>query len=172
MESLYLTNKTNTHRYALGSDEGSVLYVFGVNPSQATNLRLDSTVSNVKRFAELIGFDNFVMLNISSQRATDPKDMSFRKNSKQHKENLAIIDRLVKNNSTIWAAWGNLIENRNYLRDYFFDIAKLFHKKSVSWIKYDDFTKLGHPKHPARKKREDRFTAFDLESYIQFLGEL
>ena len=114
MENIYITNKTNKMRYALGSDKGKILYVIGVNPSVASASKLDPTVTNVKRFAELLGYDSFIMLNLYPQRATNPDNIHRRINRSEHHKNLEIIDTLVKNNSTIWAAWGNLVEHRKF----------------------------------------------------------
>lgn len=167
MENIYITNKTNKMRYALGSDNGKILYVIGVNPSVASASKLDPTVTNVKKFAELLGYDSFIMLNLYPQRATNPDNIHKRINRAEHLKNLDVIDTLVKRNSTVWAAWGNLVEHRKFLSGCLKDIANLLEKKKVTWIRYDEFTKSGHPKHPARKKHENRFKKFDLISYLE-----
>ena len=82
--------KTNKMRYALGSDNGKILYVIGVNPSVASASKLDPTVTNVKKFAELLGYDSFIMLNLYPQRATNPDNIHKRINRAEHLKNLGL----------------------------------------------------------------------------------
>lgn len=168
---IYDINKSNSQRYTLGNCRGKTLFVMGVNPSQATNQRLDHTVGSVKKFSEILGFDSFLMLNVYPQRATDPNDLSLRLNRKAHEKNLEMIGRYIGESETIWAAWGNLISKRKYLKECLFDIDDLLRSRKVKWIQYDLPTKEGHPKHPARKRHGNFFNEFDMNLYRTFLNE-
>ena len=139
MQDIYIINNKNSMRYALGSNSENILYVIGVNPSVASNAKLDPTVTNVKKFSELLGFDSFVMLNLYPQRSTDPNKIHKRINKIAHSENLRVINELVVDRATVWAAWGNLVEHREFLPICMLDIINILKQKKVSWIKYDDF---------------------------------
>lgn len=163
---IYDIGMNNRVRYSLGESGVNTLYVIGVNPSTACPQRLDSTLNNVKKFAGILGFDSYLMLNLYPQRATDPNQLHLRPNRKIHRENLRFIEMYIPDSATVWAAWGDLIEKRAYLYKSLKDIHNLLTHKNISWIQYDMPTKRGHPKHPARKKQEDRFQEFDLANYL------
>lgn len=163
---IYDINKTNTHRYSLGRLNDKTLFVFGVNPSTASDTKLDPTLKNVESFSKLLGFDSFVMFNLYPQRATNPDNMHLRLSKQAHDKNLEFIAKYIPEKATIWAAWGNLITQRPYLIQCLKDINEVLKSKKIKWIKYDEFTKAGHPKHPSRKKLIDKFDQLDINRYL------
>ena len=70
---LYEKNRNNTARYILGETGKKPLVCVGINPSTAAPNNLDRTLTNVKRFSELNGYDGWLMLNVYPQRSTDPR---------------------------------------------------------------------------------------------------
>lgn len=54
-------------RYLLKKTGNSMLFVFGVNPSTATDSNPDATMKKVMGFAEFNGFDVFAMMNLYPQ---------------------------------------------------------------------------------------------------------
>lgn len=62
----------------------------GLNPSTADAFALDNTLTKIETFSKMWGYSFFVMLNLFSFRATDPKDMK-----KQAVPNLADNDRWI-----------------------------------------------------------------------------
>lgn len=164
---IYDTNKSNTHRYSLGDLKDPTVFVFGVNPSTASDTRLDPTLKNVNSFAQILGFESFLMLNLYPQRATNPDDLHLKLNKKAHEMNLEFIAKYIPEKATVWAAWGNLITHRPYLIKCLEDINEVLKNKNIKWIKYDEFTKAGHPKHPSRKKLVDLFNEFDIDRYMK-----
>lgn len=163
---IYDTDKNNRVRYTLGEMQGRTLFTFGVNPSKASPEKLDATVSNVRSFSKILGFDSFLMLNLYPQRATDPNDMHKRLNREIHQKNIQWIEHYIPKKATCWAAWGNLVVHRPYLKNCLFEIDEVLRAKKVRWIQYDDLTKAGHPKHPSRKKIVNNFKAFDIKDYL------
>ena len=147
--TIYSNSLDNKYRYALGTKGENTLYCFGVNPSTATPEKYDPTVTRVNRVANRLGFDSFVMLNLYPQRATNPSDLDKEVNKEQHKLNLYAVD-LIKDGSYIWAAWGDLINVRPYLKDCLTQIQYIvqFFKKNVHWVKMGELTKNGNPRHP------------------------
>ena len=157
---IYLKSQDNNYRYALGTTGDKTLYCFGINPSTATNIRDDPTIKKVKSAAKKSGFNNVVMLNIYPQRATDPDNLDNKINTKEHKKNLQIIMSVIKNGSTVWAAWGNLIDKRAYLIDCLNEIQCKLKAKNICWVKMDKLTKKGNPRHPLYLKYQ-AFSEFE-----------
>jgi len=110
---IYLKSQDNRYRYALGIKGEKTLYCFGINPSTATPEKYDPTITRVSRTAKRLGFDSFVMLNIYPLRATNPDDLPEDISLDEHNRNVEVILSLIKNDSTIWAAWGDLILKRH-----------------------------------------------------------
>lgn len=169
MQTTYDTDSKNKYRYTLGTQSDRCLYVIGVNPSTASNLKLDPTLKNVEAFVNILGFDSFMMLNLYPQRATLPQNLHKRKNTEHFNLNIQMIEKYAHSNPTIWAAWGDLITIRPYLAEALAEIKKIFEPLNPRWIQYDDHTKKGHPRHPSRKKHENRFRAFNIEKYLNEL---
>lgn len=167
VQSIYIHDLKNRYRYALGGSQKPTLFVIGVNPSKATDLFLDPTVKNVESFAQLLKFNSFLMLNLYPQRSTDPKGLHKRVQADHFKKNLDVIKKSIPASATIWAAWGDLIETREYLLQTLLEIENISQTKKWNWICYDIPTKKGHPRHPARKKHEDRFRKFNLSNYLK-----
>lgn len=165
IHEIYDHDRQNHNRYALGSKGKKTLFVFGVNPSTATDTYADPTIRNVKLFSDILDFDSFIMFNLCSFRSTNPKELPRRYNKEQHQKNLSYIKKYMINKPTVWCAWGNLIECRNYLKICLYDIKKNLSEYEPQWIKYGDLTKLGHPQHPVRKKCINLFNKFDIDQY-------
>lgn len=71
-------NATETHRYVLWRrwDERSTMVAFiGLNPSTATELVLDPTVTRCRNYAERWGYGGMYMLNAYALRSTDPRGL-------------------------------------------------------------------------------------------------
>ena len=145
---VYQISHDNNFRYALGTKGEKTLYCFGINPSTASDIEDDPTIRKVKSVAKKNGFENIVMLNIYPQRATDPDDLDEEVNKKEHKKNLQIIINIIDNGSTVWAAWGNLISKRPYLKYCLMDIQQELKAKKIHWVKMGELTKKGNPRHP------------------------
>ena len=169
---IYDNAHKNNYRYALGDKGKNTLFVFGVNPSTATDKFLDPTIRNVKIFSDILKFDSFVMLNLYPLRATNPKELPVKHDEKQHQKNLYYIKKYMVINPTIWCAWGNLIESRDYLKACLYDIKKSLSRYKPEWIKYGNLTKLGHPQHPVRKRHTNLFNEFDIAQYEQQLKKV
>jgi len=145
---IYENSKYDDYRYALGTKGEKTLYCFGINPSTATNEKDDPTIRKVKSAAQKNGFKNVVMLNIYPQRATNPVNLDNEINPNEHNKNLQNIINVIENGSTVWAAWGNLISKRPYLRDCLNQIQCKLKARNISWVKMGKLTKMGNPRHP------------------------
>ncbi len=92
---IYKNSYDNINRYTLGQSGNNTIICMGINPSTATNKKLDNTMKAVKRLSIKHGFDGWVMINLYPQRATNPSEMHHKIDKKIHKKTLIIfIDRL------------------------------------------------------------------------------
>jgi len=155
-ETIYLKSNDNKYRYALGTKGEKTLFCFGINPSTATPEKYDPTIGRVKRIAIKQGFDSFVMLNIYPLRATDPGDLPSEVNWNEHLINVDAVLHLIKDGSVIWAAWGDLINTRDWLEKCLNDILVKIkkNKKNIQWVKMGGLTKKGSPRHPLYLKHQ------------------
>ncbi len=167
MNWIYKTNKDNSARFVLGTDGQKPLICIGVNPSTAAPDGLDNTLKSVERHATAKGFDSWIMLNLYPQRATNPKNIHSIADVNLHEANLKNIKAILKSceRATIWAAWGNLIDSRSFLRSCLFDIIELSKVHNTSWINIGKVSKVGHPHHPLYLSGTAEIEQFDIETY-------
>jgi hypothetical protein len=67
----------------------------------------------------------------------------------------------------IWAAWGTIIEKREYLRSCVFDMIEIGKKYNANWFTVGKRSKkAGHPHHPLYLKKDSLIEPFDIETYL------
>ena len=164
---IYKISENDEHRYALGVKGNSPLIFFGINPSTATPENYDQTMKKAKSFALLNNFDSWIMFNLYPQRAVNVNYVDNICNVFYHKENINIIRSLIPNNSTIVAAWGNLITKRTYFFNCLEDILKELKDKKLKWKHIGDLTKNGHPRHILYLGYEEKMSEFKINDYIK-----
>lgn len=75
--------------------------VIGINPSKANDSKSDRTLTVTARFLNMYGIDEFLMLNIYENYATNPNDMGKKKKTK-----FARFHHELKEADIIFIAWG------------------------------------------------------------------
>ena len=158
-------NSTGDARFSLGCIGSNPLVCFGINPSIATPDRLDPTVTRVRNFADRLGYDGWIMLNIYPQISTDPKGMHLNYDTALKKENERHIAKAVSGRSTLVAGWGTEITRRPYLRPLLRDILDLPEVRGAQWVSLGAPLRDGHPAHPSRRPNNSRLQLFDLDTY-------
>ena len=168
---LYAPNYYCDYRYILGTRGEKPLICIGINPSTAQPGCLDNTLKSVERIALGNGFDSFLMFNVYAQRATDPNAMERRCNPELHRENMAAFRYVlsISHRPAIWAAWGSIIEKRDYLKKCLLDMLQIGKEYGTSWCCAGQVTKKGHPHHPLYLKKDEKLKAFDIENYLSTL---
>ena len=73
MYDIYHPDHNNQWRYTLGTIGNHPLITVGLNPSTATQEKLDNTVTKVEKVARQCGFDSFIMLNGSVAQTLPPE---------------------------------------------------------------------------------------------------
>ncbi|MBU8892296.1 MAG: DUF1643 domain-containing protein [Bacteroidales bacterium] len=163
----YKTDYNNQGRYLLGTKGQKPLLCVGINPSTAEPGKLDNTLKSVQRLTLNNGYDSWIMINIYPQRATNPDDLHLEIDLEIHKKNLNEIKSILNEyQADIWAAWGTIIEKRNYLRRCLLDIYNLTLDRKCRWVSLGKESKLGHPHHPLFLNSQEKVNFFDIVKYI------
>ena len=168
---LYAPNFYSEYRYILGTRGEKPLICVGINPSTAKPGDLDNTLKSVERIALGNGFDSFIMFNVYAQRATNPDDMERKCNLLLHKENMAAFSYVLSlsDSPAVWAAWGTIIEKRDYLKDCVRDMLDIGEKCGASWYCAGAVSKKGHPHHPLYLRKDEKIRPFDVTAYLDKL---
>ena len=168
---LYAPNFYSEYRYILGTRGKNPLICIGINPSTAEPDNLDNTLKSVERIALGNGFDSFIMFNVYAQRATDPDAMEKTCNQALHRENLEAFRYVlsISEKPAVWAAWGTIIEKRDYLRLCLKDMLAAGKEYGTKWYCAGKVSKKGHPHHPLYLRKDEKIRPFDVENYLNGL---
>ena len=167
---LYVPNFYSEYRYILGTKGEKPLICVGINPSTAAPDDLDNTLKSVERIALGNGYDSFIMFNVYAQRATDPDDMEMTYNQALHAENMKAFDYILSldeaGSPAVWAAWGTIIEKRDYLPECVRDMIAIGQKRNARWFSAGKKSKKGHPHHPLYLRKDSPLDEFDVAGYV------
>ena len=168
---LYAPNFYSEYRYILGTRGENPLICIGINPSTAQPEDLDNTLKSVERIALGNGFDSFIMFNVYAQRATDPDTMERQCNMALHRENLEAFRYVlsISGQPSVWAAWGTIIEKRDYLPQCLRDMLAVGEELGAKWYCAGAVSKKGHPHHPLYLCKDEKLKEFDIRQYLQSL---
>ena len=168
---LYAPNFYSEYRYILGTRGENPLICIGINPSTAQPGDLDNTLKSVERIALGNGFDSFIMFNVYAQRATDPDAMESSCNRQLHRENLEAFRYVlsISKKPAVWAAWGTIIEKRDYLPHCLRDMLAVGKEYGASWYCAGAVSKKGHPHHPLYLRKDEKIRPFDVDGYLETL---
>ena len=171
---LYAPNFYSEYRYILGTRGKNPLICIGINPSTAKPDDLDNTLQSVERIALGNGFDSFIMFNVYAQRATDPDSMEKHCNVSLHKENLEAFRYVlsISEHPAVWAAWGTIIEKRDYLPLCLRDMLAVGEELGAAWYCAGAVSKKGHPHHPLYLRKDEKIRPFDVKAYLRKLQEV
>ena len=168
---LYVPNFYSEYRYILGTRGKKPLICVGINPSTAAPDDLDNTLKSVERIALGNGYDSFIMFNVYAQRATDPDDMEMTYNQALHAENMKAFDYILSldeaGSPAVWAAWGTIIEKRDYLPECVRDMIAIGQKRNARWFSAGKKSKKGHPHHPLYLRKDSPLDEFDVAGYVE-----
>lgn len=170
---LYVPNHYGEYRYILGTTGKKPLICIGINPSTAAPNNLDNTLKSVERIAKGNGFDSFIMFNVYAQRATRPQDMDKELNGALHRENMKAFEYVLSlyegEKPAVWAAWGNIVEMRPYLKLCLRDMVEIGKTYGAVWYSSGAISKKGHPHHPLYLRKDSPLDVFDMEKYLNIL---
>jgi hypothetical protein len=80
-------------------------------------------------------------------------------------KNLKVLEALQKSYfiDKVWAAWGDLIDSRDYLGNTLYDIQDTI--KEAEWYHLGTTTRWGNPRHPLYLKGDSEFQWFPVFDY-------
>lgn len=164
---IYVPDFYTEYRYILGTCGEKPLICIGINPSTAAPDDLDNTLKSVERIAHSNGYDSFIMFNVYAQRATRPSDMEKERCEALHRANMDAFDYILglSESPAVWAAWGNIIEQRSYLKDCLRDMIDLGEKHCARWFTAGRRSVKGHPHHPLYLRKDSQLDEFDIAAY-------
>ena len=170
---LYAPNFYSEYRYILGTRGENRLICIGIHPSTAKPGDLDNTLKSVERIALGNGFDSFLMFNVYAQRATNPDAMEKQCNQALHRENLEAFRYVlsISEAPAVWAAWGTIIEKRDYLPRCLRDMLEVGESYGANWYCAGAVSKKGHPHHPLYLRKDEKLKPFDVAAYLETMGE-
>ena len=168
---LYAPNFYSEYRYILGTRGKKPLICIGINPSTARPDALDNTLKSVERIALHNGYDSFLMFNVYAQRATSPDDMERLCNEALHRENMEAFRYVLglSEDPAVWAAWGAIIEKREYLPRCLRDMLRAGEEYGARWYCAGAISKKGHPHHPLYLRKDEVLREFDVKGYLERL---
>ena len=78
------------------------------------------------------------------------------------------IMRLSSGSPSVWAAWGTIINERDYLADCVLDMIEIGNRYGAKWYTAGKRSKNGgHPHHPLYLKKDSRLDEFDVLEYLK-----
>ena len=170
---LYVPNYYSEYRYILGTRGEKPLICVGINPSTAAPDDLDNTLKSVERVALHNGYDSFLMFNVYAQRATNPDDMERTYNRDLHAQNMKALDYALSLDRAgapaVWAAWGTIIEKRDYLPGCVRDMIAIGRARGARWYSAGKKSRKGHPHHPLYLRKDSLLEEFDVEGYLDHI---
>lgn len=161
MRWVYEHTEDDSARFALGqilNPNGRTLLCFGINPSKASPEEPDNTIRKIIQISNYNGYDNWIMLNIYPQRATDPAALHPECDTALAKENMLRIKRITEeySDSDILLAYGNLITKRKYLKPCLNEILSMLGEVQQRKLKVIKLTKANNPVHPLYQPNTSR----------------
>ena len=139
-------------RFLLGKKGVNEMMAIGLNPSTASEKKLDPTSRNIQKIARNNDCDGWWLVNLYPIRTSKPNNLPVKPNLMLTKKNLEFISNLLKNPqfkiTKVLCCWGNHIENHLYLKQQALKILEFIREKNLN-VYCIGKTKSGNPFHPS-----------------------
>jgi hypothetical protein len=66
----------------------------------------------------------------------------------------------------VWAAWGTIVEKRDYLKRCLSDMVEIGNEYNAVWYHAGKPSVKGHPHHPLYLKKDSVLENFDMDGYL------
>ena len=85
-----------------------------------------------------------------------------------HRENMKAFSYIlsISPKPAVWAAWGTIIEKREYLADCVRDMVAIGKEYGAQWYCAGAVSKKGHPHHPLYLRKDEKVKPFDIDAYL------
>jgi hypothetical protein len=160
-------------RYMLKKPGNNPLFVICLHSPAFDDDKPDRTFNRAKKIAEnkFEKFDELVMFNLYPLRVRNTSELPDTDEQKLLGKNIAAIEEELSKvtKPTIWAAWGEDIEEKVYFGECLQKIVRLPAVHGATWQHFDDLTKDGHPRQPLFANDNANVSKFDIEEYVKTL---
>jgi hypothetical protein len=134
--------------------EGRLLVGWLLNPSVATEVVLDKSVSRIMLEADRLGLSGFRIINLFAYRSTDPTAVPAEPadvRETNERITLKVLKEAAGDGSPVVAGWG---EGGRHRQTWALDVAK---RANVSLLRFGDLTtRYQSPRHPSRLGHDQR----------------
>ena len=88
-----------------------------------------------------------------------------------HNENMKAFEYMLSlsQNATIWAAWGSIVNERDYLKSCVKEMIEIGERYNARWVHAGKLLKNGHPHHPLYLCKTTPFEDYNIKEYIESL---
>ena len=73
----------------------------------------------------------------------------------------------ISDKPAVWAAWGAIIEKRDYLASCLRDMVEAGQEYGAQWYCAGAVTKKGHPHHPLYLRKDELTREFEVLDYLE-----
>jgi hypothetical protein len=165
-------SKQRKARYLIGKEGGNPLVLFTLYPEDQSLSKWDDRIKKVAKMSETLDFDGWLIINIYPVIINDLKEMDSIINKQFIYRNREEVELLFKkyNINTVWAAWGDEINNTVFLWNELKLLAKRI-PKNVKWITVGKISKDGNPIYNSRSMNLTLIRPFDVKDYIKNIAK-
>ncbi len=153
IQSLAIYSDDEKYRYTLSrtwdGKKQKILFI-GLNPSTATELKNDPTVTRMMNFAKKWDFGTATVCNVFAFRATHPKDLKTQIDPVGQDNDINLQQEINKADKII-AAWGNHAKFQNRSREI---------QKFLKNFEHFGLTNQGEPRHVLYLPSDAKLKAF------------
>ena len=104
------------HRFCLSKEGEPALRWIGLNPSTASEAKLDPTTRNIEKISSELGYPAWELYNLYPLRCSDPRALPKRADRGLLQKNMDLVcGELEKSEGPIVLVWGNGVHTRSYL---------------------------------------------------------
>jgi len=139
-------------RFLLGKKGVNEMMAIGLNPSTASEKKLDPTSRNIQKIARNNDCDGWWLVNLYPIRTSNPNNLPIKPNLMLAKKNFDFISNLLKNPkfkiTKVLCCWGNHIDNHLYLKKQALIILEFIREQNLNLYCIGK-TKSGNPFHPS-----------------------
>ena len=157
----------DTERYLIGKPGIANVLVVDAFPGMATpgDDNLDSVCKKVRKLSKEDGFDGWILTSLYPLRLADPDELPEKADKKLIEKNIKVLSMLEKSYyiNKIWAAWGDVIDFRDYLGETLYNIQEAM--RAEQWFYRGTTTRWGNPRQILKSKSGEEFSWFPVHDY-------
>lgn len=161
-------SKQKVARYIIGKEGSNPLILFTLYPEDHSLAKWGATIRKVVKLSEALNNDGWLIINIYPIKINSISEIDHVENIQLVYRNRDIIKELFNryNITTVLAAWGNEVEENNFL---WFELKNLLKRfpNNIKWITIGELSKQGHPVFDDKVLKLSKMKSFVIEDYLK-----